>query len=130
METIDFSEVIKDPETISVVEGLIGVVTKNKDGLYDKDWMIPRGTVGITDEEDYVVKSDKEMQKLPNGTYAMYNMTGIAPISYATLIVACGRNTYNSASSFMIIMQATGGLYYREKWDDWSPWYKITTTRV
>lgn len=33
METIDFNEVIRDPETISVVGGLIGNVTAAKDGL-------------------------------------------------------------------------------------------------
>lgn len=41
METIDFNEVIRDPETISVVGGLIGVATKDKNGL------APRGYAPI-----------------------------------------------------------------------------------
>lgn len=40
METIDFNEVIRDPETISVVGGLIGTATNKKNGLVSKDYAL------------------------------------------------------------------------------------------
>lgn len=43
METIDFNEVIRDPETISVVGGLLPVSTQAKNGLLDKEYSYYRG---------------------------------------------------------------------------------------
>lgn len=36
-------EAIQNPEIISVVGGLIGLATSNKNGLASKDWCFPKG---------------------------------------------------------------------------------------
>lgn len=43
METIDFNEVIRDPETISVVGELLPVSTQAKNGLLAKEYSYYRG---------------------------------------------------------------------------------------
>lgn len=114
------------------MEELLPVVTSNKNGLYDKRWMIPRGIVSNSNSiinVDYIVTSDAELQSLPDGIYAMYNLTGITPVNYATLIKGSGSSP-NGVSSFMVILTTYMSLYYRVKWDKWGNWRQIDTSLV
>lgn len=66
METIDFNTVIT--ENISVVEGLLPVVSELKNGLMDKDNFYYRGTISLTSPDTIL---DKIKSNLKMGIYSV-----------------------------------------------------------
>lgn len=56
METIDFNEVIRDPETISVVGGLLPVVTPENRGLFPSEYYYYACPITVYDRDYRKIK--------------------------------------------------------------------------
>ena len=124
METIDFNEVIRDPETISVVGGLIGVATSEKDGLMSKNGYMYRGTIASVDNLGqliqsgfyHVSKGSGDTSSWPTDFPSGSALLEVFDISYSAGTRICQRLT--------IIGEITG-IYERffdakQKWGEWA----------
>ena len=101
METIDFNEVIRDPETISVVGELLKINSYFKASARIK----PSEIDNVRDNVAYWVDETDDIPSIKNTCLLVFN------------------NSYNNTIQFIANYSGTT-LKYRIKWvsNDWTPW--------
>lgn len=80
METIDFNEVIRDPETISVVGGLLGVVSQSSNGLATGNLYKAAG-VSISVPSDLCLKIERNKK---SNSIVLINVTAFNSPTWST----------------------------------------------
>ena len=115
METIDFNEVIRDPETISVVGGLLKVTNAFR----------PQGTK---------MPSTFDLNDAKNGIYTLNNNEAYAnqPVKAYGVLISFVDDKFYGYQLFAPIENNTI-LYYRVRGSDtsgWRAWYKFTGIKI